>query len=156
MIEAGVHFVTVRFRPAEFDFDTHSENFGRLKQLLLPMDRAIAGLMDRLEERRLFSSTAIFASGEFGRTPKINGQGGRDHWAKASCALLAGGDIEGGQVVGATDAIASEPDGDGYTPDDLAATFFKNIGIDPQMEFQSNVGRPITLVRDGKPIQELI
>jgi Protein of unknown function (DUF1501) len=155
LIEAGVHFVTVRLRPAEFDFDTHSENFSRLRALLPPFDRGLAALLDRLNERGILSSTAIMAAGEFGRTPKINAQGGRDHWARAMCAVMAGGDVKGGQVVGATDGSAAMPKLVAYKPDDLAASFFANIGIDPKTEFQSNVGRPITLIRDGSPIQNL-
>ena len=155
LIEAGVHFVTVRLRPAEFDFDTHQDNFSRLRQLLPPFDRALSALLDRLEERGLLSSTAVMASGEFGRTPKINKTGGRDHWARAMCALMAGGNVRGGQVIGETDATAAEPASVGYSPDDLAASFFANIGISPETEFQSNVGRPITLVRDGTPIRGL-
>ena len=153
LIEAGVHFVTVRLRPAEFDFDTHSQNFSKLKALLAPFDRGFAALLDRLQERNLFDSTAILATGEFGRTPKINGQGGRDHWARAMCALLAGGNVRGGQVIGTSDATASEPAGEALTPDDLAASFYHNIGIPATTEFQTNVGRPIMLVRDGKPIK---
>ena len=155
LIEAGVHFVTVRLRPAEFDFDTHQDNFSRLRTLLPPFDQGLAALLDRLEERGLLSSTAIMAAGEFGRTPKINGTAGRDHWARAMCALLAGGNVRGGQAIGATDSIASEPKDVGYSPDDLAASFFANIGIAPDQEFQSNVGRPITLVRDGSIIRQL-
>ena len=155
LIEAGVHFVTVRLRPAEFDFDTHSDNFSRLRTLLPPFDRGLSALLDRLEERGLLSSTAILASGEFGRTPKINAQGGRDHWARAMCAFMAGGDVRGGQAIGATDAIASEPASIAYTPDDLAASFFYNIGIPPDTEFQTNVGRPISLVRDGRLVPGL-
>lgn len=155
LIEAGVHFVTVRLRPAEFDFDTHQDNFPRLRKLLPPFDRGVAALLDRLAERGLLDSTAIMAAGEFGRTPKINQGGGRDHWARAMCALVAGGDIRTGQAIGETDATAAEPATVGFSPDDLAASFFKNIGISPKSEFQSNVGRPITLVRDGTPIQNL-
>ena len=155
LIEAGVHFVTVRLRPAEFDFDTHQDNFSRLRQLLPPFDRALSALLDRLEERGLLSSTAVMASGEFGRTPKINKTGGRDHWSRAMCALMAGGNVRGGQVIGETDATAAEPASVGYSPDDLAASFFANIGISPETEFQSNVGRPITLVRNGTPIRGL-
>lgn len=155
LIEAGVHFVTVRLRPAEFDFDTHSDNFSKLSALLPPFDKGLASLIDRLKERGLFRSTAIMVAGEFGRTPKINDQGGRDHWARAMFALMAGGDVEGGQTIGETDKHAGEPVGEGYSPEDLAASFFQNIGIDPQSEFHSNVGRPVTLVRDGKPISQL-
>ena len=72
------------------------------------------------------------------------------------CAVMAGGDVQGGQVIGETDDKAAEPSSVGYSPDDLAASFFKNIGISPQTEFQSNVGRPITLVRNGTPIPSLL
>lgn len=155
LIEAGVHFVTVRLRPADFDFDTHQDNFPRLRKLLPPFDRGLNALLERLEERGLLGSTSIMAAGEFGRTPKINSTGGRDHWARAMCAVMAGGDVRGGQVIGATDKTAAEPSSVGFSPDDLAASFFANLGISPQVEFQSNVGRPITLVRDGNPIDSL-
>ena len=155
LIEAGVHFVTIRLRPAEFDFDTHTDNFSRLRKLLPPFDKGLAGLFDRLKERGLFESTAIMVAGEFGRTPQLNGQGGRDHWARAMFALMAGGDIRGGQVIGETDTKAAEPKNESVSPEDLAASFFQNIGIDPKMEFQANGGRPITLVRDGNPIGRL-
>jgi hypothetical protein len=155
LIEAGVHFVTVRLRPAEFDFDTHLDNFSRLRALLPPFDKGLAALFDRLKERGLFDETALMVAGEFGRTPKVNGQGGRDHWARAMFALLAGGNVQGGQVIGETDRRAGEPDGRSYSPEDLAASFFDNIGIDPQHEFQTNVGRPINLIRDGRPIEQL-
>jgi hypothetical protein len=155
LIESGVHFVTVRLRPAEFDFDTHTDNFSRLSNLLPPFDKGLASLIDRLKERGLFSSTAIMVAGEFGRTPKVNNQGGRDHWARAMFALMAGGDVRGGQAIGETDKLAGEPNGSGYSPEDIAASFFQNIGISPQKEFQTNVGRPINLVRDGKPIKQL-
>ncbi len=155
LIEAGVHFVTVRLRPAEFDFDTHSNNFSKLRTLLPPFDRGLSALLERLDDRGRLGSTSLFVTGEFGRTPKVNGGGGRDHWARAMCSLLAGGDIRGGSVVGASDATASAPSGDGYSPDDLAASFFQNTGIDPKTEFQTNVGRPVTLVRNGSVIEPL-
>ncbi len=155
LIEAGVHFVTVRLRPAEFDFDTHANNFSQLRSLLPPMDRGLAALLDRLEERGRLDSTALLVAGEFGRTPRINAQAGRDHWARAMFALMAGGRVHGGQVLGATDRTGSEPIGHGYTPDDLAASYFRNIGIDPQTQFQTNTGRPVMLVRDGQPIEDL-
>jgi len=155
LIEAGVHFVTVRLRPAEFDFDTHLDNFSQLRALLPPFDKGLATLIDRLKERGLFKETAIMVAGEFGRTPKINSQGGRDHWARAMFALMAGGDVEGGQVIGETDDRAGAPVGKGYSPDDLAASFFQNIGINSKHEFQTNVGRPINLIRDGQPINQL-
>ena len=155
LIEAGVHFVTVRLRPADFDFDTHSDNFPRLQRLLPPFDRGLAALLDRLEERGMLSTTAILACGEFGRTPKINPAGGRDHWARAMCAVMAGGDVRGGRAIGETDDTAAEPKSVGFSPDDLAASFYQNIGISSDREFQTNVGRPIMLLREGRPIAEL-
>ena len=155
LIESGVHFVTVRLRPAEYDFDTHSNNFSKLRNLLPPFDQGLAALLARLKENGRLASTSILVAGEFGRTPKVNGNAGRDHWARAMFALMSGGDVSGGQVIGATDARAADPIGKGHSPDDLAASFFQNIGIDPQTEFQTNVGRPVTLVRDGKPIPKL-
>jgi hypothetical protein len=152
LIEAGVRFVTVLLE----GWDTHQDNFNTLGQELLPrLDQSLSALLDRLEEQGRLESTAIMVTGEFGRTPKINKNVGRDHWAQAMCALMAGGDVNGGQVIGATDDKAQSPVGEPYTPDDLAASFFQNIGIDPKTEYNANVGRPITLIRDGDPIQQL-
>ena len=104
----------------------------------------------------MLSKTSILVTGEFGRTPKVNGKAGRDHWARAMCAMMAGGSTKTGQVIGATDDKAQGPAGDAYTPDDLAATFFQNIGIPPKTEYEANVGRPITLIRNGNPIPGLL
>lgn len=100
----------------------------------------------------MLDSTSILVTGEFGRTPKVNKNAGRDRWSRAMSALMAGGGVQSGQVIGRTDDKAEGPDGDGFTPDDLAATFFKDIGIDPKTEYDASVGRPITLIRDGSPI----
>jgi hypothetical protein len=153
LIEAGVRFVTVLVS----GWDTHQNNFKELRERLLPdLDRALSAQLDRLASRGLLDETAVLAVGEFGRTPKVNGQAGRDHWAQAMFALMAGGDVRGGQVLGATDATASRPEGEGYSPDDLAATFYRNIGIDPEKEYQASSGRPIALVRDGRVIRPLL
>jgi uncharacterized protein (DUF1501 family) len=152
LVETGVRFVTVLLE----DWDTHQNNFDELAGKLLPtFDQSLAALLDRLGERGRLASTSVLVTGEFGRTPKVNDRAGRDHWARAMFCLFAGGDIQGGQVIGATDATASEPTGDEITPDDVAATFFKNVGIDPRKEYEANVGRPITLVREGSPIEQL-
>jgi hypothetical protein len=152
LIEAGVRFVTVLLE----GWDTHSDNFNTLGRELLPrFDQSFAALLDRLDQQGRLGSTSILVTGEFGRTPKINSNAGRDHWAQAMCALMAGGDVHGGQVIGATDDKAQAPVGDGFTPDDLAASFLRNIGIDPKTEYATNVGRPITLIRDGQPIRAL-
>lgn len=153
LIEAGVRFVTVLLE----GWDTHQDNFGTLGRSLLPQfDQCFSAMLDRLEESGRLASTAILVTGEFGRTPKVNGNAGRDHWARAMCAVMAGGSVRAGQVVGATDPRAEGPAGQGFSPDDLAATFLANIGIDPKREYQANVGRPITVIRDGNPIPSLL
>lgn len=102
------------------------------------------------------SRTLTLVTGEFGRTPKINdkNQPGRDHYAKCMFALLAGGKVAG-QVVGASDATASGPSDRAISPDDVAATFYELLGIDPKLVLRTPDGRPITLVRDGSPLREL-
>ena len=149
LIEAGVRFVTVLLE----GWDTHQDNFNTLGRELLPgFDQSFSAMLDRLESQGLLASTSILVTGEFGRTPKVNKNAGRDHWSRAMCALMAGGAVRPGQVIGSTDDKAQGPEGDGFTPDDLASTFFQNIGIDPKTEYDASVGRPITLVRDGSQI----
>ncbi len=93
--------------------------------------------------------------GEFGRTPKINDKAGRDHWPRAMTALLAGGGIKGGQVVGASDDKGMGPAGEGFTPDQLAASFYHTLGIDHTKEYKTATGRPVMIVRDGSVIRGL-
>lgn len=153
LVEAGVRFVTVLLE----GWDTHQDNFNTLGRSLLPsFDQSFSAMLDRLEESGRLASTAVMVTGEFGRTPKVNGNAGRDHWARAMCALMAGGSVRSGQVVGATDDKAEGPVDQGYSPDDLAATFLSNIGIDPKKEYEANVGRPITVIRDGKAIPQVL
>ena len=153
LIEAGVRFVTVLLE----GWDTHQDNFNTLGRDLLPsFDQSLSAMLDRLDEHGLLASTAVLVTGEFGRTPKVNKNAGRDHWARAMCALMAGGSVRPGQVVGRTDERAEGPQGDGFSPDDLAATFLKNIGVDPKKEYEANVGRPITLIRNGAPIRDIL
>ena len=153
LIEAGVRFVTVLLE----GWDTHQDNFNTLGRQLLPdLDQSLSAMMDRLQEAGRMESTAILVTGEFGRTPKVNGNAGRDHWSRAMSSLMLGGSVRGGQVLGATDARAEGPAGSGYTPDDLAASFLQNIGIDPKTEYQASVGRPITLIRNGESIAGLL
>lgn len=153
LIEAGVRFVTVLLE----GWDTHQDNFNQLGRNLLPrFDQSLAAMLDRFSEKGLLDSTSVLVTGEFGRTPKVNKNAGRDHWARAMSSLLVGGNVRGGQVVGATDEKAVGPLNDGYSPDDLAATFLKNIGIDPKKEYEANVGRPITLIRDGSAIPGIL
>ena len=153
LIEAGVRFVTVLLE----GWDTHQDNFNTLGRELLPrFDQSMSALLDRLGAIGRLDTTSILVTGEFGRTPKVNGRAGRDHWARAMSAMLAGGAVRGGQAVGATDDKAQGPADDGFTPEDLAATFYRSMGIDPRTEYEANVGRPITLVRDGEPIPGIV
>ena len=152
LIEAGVRFVTVIVD----NWDTHQQNFQSLKRTLLPQfDQGLSALFATLRERGLLASTSVLVTGEFGRTPKINGTAGRDHWPQAMFALLAGGRVRGGQVLGASDATASEPAEGGWSPDDLAASFYQNIGLNPRKEYNTSTGRPIQLIREGRPIERL-
>ncbi|MBL8848598.1 MAG: DUF1501 domain-containing protein, partial [Planctomycetaceae bacterium] len=153
LVASGVRFVTI----GNNGWDTHQENWTKLKDTLLPpVDEGLSALLIGLEEKGLLDSTIVFVSGEFGRTPKINtDRGGRDHYPRAMFMLMAGGGVRGGRVIGATTADGSEPDGDSHTPDDAAATFYHTLGIDHQQEYQTNTGRPVMIVRDGKVIEEL-
>lgn len=152
LIEAGVRFVTVLLE----GWDTHQDNFNQLGRQLLPhLDQSLSAMLDRFSEQGRIDSTAIWVTGEFGRTPKVNHNAGRDHWSRAMCSLMAGGDIRSGQCIGKTDDKAAGPIDKGFTPDDLAASFLRNIGINPKTEYSANVGRPITLIRDGSTIPGL-
>lgn len=153
LVEAGVRFVTVSFG----GWDTHVDNFQKLKDKQLPdLDRAVSGLFLTLEEKGLLDSTAVFVTGEFGRTPKINKNAGRDHYPRAMISLMGGGGIRGGQVIGASDAKGEGPaDGKGIAPDDLAASFYHALGIDFSKEYHTPTGRPVAIVRYGSVIPGL-
>ena len=154
LVEAGVRFVTISFG----GWDTHYENWKQLKtRQLPPLDEGLAALANGLKSKGLLDSTAILMTGEFGRTPKINPQrNGRDHYPRAMFMLMAGGGIRGGQVIGVTDDKGLEPTHEPHSPDDVAATFYRALGIDATKEYHTNTGRPVMIVRDGTPIDQLI
>ena len=158
LVEAGVRFVNVndKVRNGQLEnWDSHENNFGRLKNdLLPPADRAFAALIEDLDTRGLLDSTLVIALAEFGRTPKVNGQGGRDHWPDCYSIVLAGGGIRGGAVHGASDKIGAYPDIDPVTPGDLAATIFWRFGLDPRTELHDRSGRPYPLA-EGEPLRGL-
>ena len=155
LIESGVRFVTLSLG----GWDTHQDNFSKLRDNLLPtLDTGLAALFGGLQQKGLLDSTAVFVTGEFGRTPKINSrsaEGGRDHYPRCMFMLMAGGEIRGGQVVGQSDERATQPADEGFSPDDAAATFYHNLGIDATKEYHTSTGRPITIVRNGKVINQL-
>jgi uncharacterized protein (DUF1501 family) len=137
-------------------WDTHGDNFRTLRDRLLPpLDRALAALIRDLNARGLLDETIIICAGEFGRTPRVNGSAGRDHWARSMAVLLAGGGIPGGTVFGATDERGMAPCRDACSPDDLAATVFRRLGFDPRHEVRSASGRPIPIFREGRCLEPL-
>ncbi len=153
LVESGVKFVTLNLG----GWDTHSDNFNALKNKQLPqLDGGLSGLFQALALRGLLDSTVVYVTGEFGRTPKVNQRAGRDHYPRAMFTLLAGGGIKMGQVVGASDEKGEGPKDKAITPDDIAATFYTALGIDPQKEYHTPSGRPVMITRYGAPIKELL
>lgn len=153
LIEAGVRFVTV----TDGGWDTHQNNFTSLKNRLLPrLDAAVSGLLQDLSDRGLIDSTLVVVLSDFGRTPKVNPSAGRDHWATAGIALLAGAGIRAGAVVGKTDAQAEQPIEAPYVTEDIAATIYHSLGIPLETTHQAADGRPIRIVDEGRLIRELI
>jgi hypothetical protein len=164
LIEAGVRFVTINMFETVFDeitWDIHgSKPFSPIscyRDLVGPMfDHGFSSLVQDLQDRRLLDSTMIVGMGEFGRTPKVNPAGGRDHWPQCWTILMAGGGIKGGQVVGASDDIAAAPRDRPTTPAQIAATIYHALGVPLELELPGAQNRPIPLVDRGvEPIKEL-
>jgi hypothetical protein len=161
LVEHGVPFVEVTLSQVPdaqvFGWDTHQNNFDAVKRLSGVLDPAWATLMEDLKDKGLLDSTLIVWMGEFGRTPKINGANGRDHWAVSWSTVLAGGGINGGQVVGKTSKDGMSVEERPVSVPDLLATVCLALGLDPRKQNQSNVGRPIRLVEpNAKPIKEVV
>jgi hypothetical protein len=153
LVEAGVRCVSIDHS----NWDTHDGNFVTLKKTLLPyLDSAMSTLFTDLSQRGMLDSTLVVITGEFGRTPRINKNAGRDHWGPAFTVILGGGGIQGGRVLGKSDARAEKPASDPYGPEDLAATMYHLMGINPKDEFHTPDGRPIALVNGGRVIQDLL
>lgn len=155
LVEAGTRFVTTVNGPS-ITWDTHKDNFNGLKNRLVPpMEQAYAALLDDLEERGLLDSTLVVWMGEFGRTPKINTDAGRDHWPGCYSVVLAGGGVRGGQVIGSSDATGAYPSELPVTPGDLHASIYSALGYDYRtISYRSSDGRPIALT-EGTAIGEL-
>jgi hypothetical protein len=152
LVEAGVRFVTVGMT----GWDTHANNFAQLRNNLLPQfDQALSALLIDLDQRGMLESTVVYCTGEFGRTPHINGAAGRDHWARAMSVLLAGGRFRRGYVYGATDPQGHEPQSDPCSPMDISATVLDAIGIPPDDILTTPSGRPISIIADGTPVHQL-
>ncbi len=152
LVEAGVPFVTLQ----EGGWDHHSKIFDGLSKKLPPFEGAIAALITDLERRGLLDTTLVVALGEFGRTPKINKDGGRDHWSSAMSVMFAGCGTPGGRVIGATDARGFAAAERILSPENFAATVYTKLGIDPGKILHAPNGRPVPLVSDPTPIPELL
>lgn len=154
LVEAGVTFVAVQ---AGGGWDTHGDNFKQLKDNLLPKyDRAIAALVTDLHNRGIADDVLVMSFGEFGRTPRINPQAGRDHWPGAASILYAGGGLKMGQVIGTTDAKAEYPTTKPASVGDVLSTMYHVLGIDYKHAFYDHAKRPLGILPEGKPIEELI
>jgi hypothetical protein len=152
LVEAGVRLVTVDCRW----WDTHVEGIDTMKRGFLPRwDRAYTALLEDLSERGLLESTMVLAWGEFGRSPKLNDKNGRDHWPHVFSAALAGGGIQGGRVVGASDDQGGYPRENPKTPQDVLATLYRHLGVNVHAEYPDHAGRPRPVLPFGKPIEEL-
>ena len=163
LVERGVPFVTVNNR----GWDTHEQLQVRLKDgfagakvgvgLIPSLDHALSALIWDLDQRAMLDETLVVVMGEFGRTPKLNTRGGRDHWPRVFSVLLAGGGVAGGQVIGGSDSVGESPRDRPVTPSDLAATIYTLLGINPKREFHTDDGRPVRVSPyEAEPVSELI
>jgi hypothetical protein len=153
LIESGARFVTV----TDGGWDTHQNNFKSLSERLLPrLDSALSALLQDLSDRGLLESTLVVCLSDFGRTPKVNPSAGRDHWATASVAMLAGAGLKAGCVVGETNALAEQPTDVPYFTEDVAATIYDRLGIPLNTTHHTPDGRPIQVNYEGRLIRELL
>lgn len=162
LIERDVPFVSVHHT----GWDTHDRLTLQLKEgyagakegvgLLPVFDLGFSALISDLKSRGMLDETLVIAMGEFGRTPKINTQGGRDHWPRVFSVVFAGGGVPGGQIIGASDRIGESPVANPVTPNDLACTIYNLLGIDPSRELKTSDGRPIAINQGGRIISELV
>lgn len=152
LVEAGARFVTLTYG----GWDMHAQITQSFKNAMPPLDQALSVLLEDLDERGLLDTTLVMVSSEFGRTPKINNDAGRDHWPKVFSTLLAGGGIKRGLVYGSSDPTASEPELDAVTPADLATTMYHLLGIVADKELMAPGDRPIEIVDGGRVIKEIL
>ncbi len=151
LVEVGVPFVEISVG----NWDTHADNFSLTKRLCEQIDRPVAALLEDLDQRGMLDRTLIVWAGEFGRTPRINGRGGRDHYPRAYSAVLAGCGVRGGQVIGATDAGGVDITEQPIPVPDFFRTIYRALGIDADHEYVSNIGRPITVADKGSAVESV-
>lgn len=153
LVEAGVTYVTVNMG----GWDTHNNNFQTLRTNNLPRyDKALAALIEDIHQRGLDRKVLVMTYGEFGRTPRVNPTAGRDHWPGAMSVVFSGGGLRMGQVIGSTDARAEYPTSRAASPQDMLATMYHVLGINYRHEFHDAAQRPIPILNEGRPIEELL
>jgi len=156
LVEAGVTFVTVNHYQADVDWwDDHTSIATNMRKRLPPFDQALAALIDDIDSRGLSERVLVVAMGEFGRSPRIDSQAGRGHWARSMSVLFGGGGMPHGRVVGKTTSDAGEPASQSYCPGDILATIYKFLGINYASFLADQQNRPVRLVESGEPIREL-
>ena len=152
LVEAGARFVTLTYG----GWDHHNQITSNMRRLMPAFDQGYSSLIADLDERGLLDSTLVLVSSEFGRTPKINSSGGRDHWPKVFSVALAGGGVHRGAIVGSSGPTASEPDETPVSPEDLATTIYHQLGIRAEKELMAPGARPIEIVNGGKVRREIV
>lgn len=152
LVESGVRFVSLTYG----GWDMHAQITNGFRAQMPPLDQALATLIEDLESRGLLEKTLVLVSSEFGRTPKINGDGGRDHWPKVFSVMMAGGGVKGGLVYGSSDATATEPEFDAVSPEDLATTMYRLLGIIADKELMAPGDRPMEIVDGGSVIEGIL
>ncbi|MBT3889627.1 MAG: DUF1501 domain-containing protein, partial [Planctomycetaceae bacterium] len=158
LVQRGVPFVTVNYK----GWDTHNDLVTRLKDgyvgaktpvgLIPSLDLALSALIQDLKQQGMLDDTLVVVMGEFGRTPKLNTKGGRDHWPRVFSALFAGGGVAGGQIIGASDRTGESPKDNPITPADLAASIYHLLGINPATQLPTSDGRPVRLTPAGSRV----
>jgi hypothetical protein len=158
LVEAGVTYVTVHTESkGNGHWDTHNNNFNMLRQWLLPfLDAAVSTLLEDLDDRGLLSSTLVLVTGDMGRTPRVNGAAGRDHWPQCGFCLLAGGGTKQGYAHGSSDGSAAFPKDHPVSPGDLAATVYHVLGLDSEMTVPDQLGRPVHVCHGGRPVEAVL
>ena len=151
LVERGVRWITINHA----GWDHHAKIFTSLDKKLPEFDWTLSGFLDDLRERGLLDTTLLAVFGEFGRTPTLNKDAGRDHWGKAGSLLFAGAGVKNGLVLGATDKLGAYPTRRPVSPPDVAATLLTRLGVDPQRQIITPDGRPLEILDQGEPVREL-
>jgi hypothetical protein len=152
LVESGVGCVTLAYG----GWDTHGQNFVTLRNQLPELDRGVANLVQDLHDRGMDRDTVVVVWGEFGRTPRVNGSAGRDHWAPCMSAMIAGGGLRMGQAVGASSSRGEYPHENRVTASRVLGTIYRAVGIDPAQTFPNGSGRPMYILDDREPINEIM